>query len=114
MRAGYGLDVTRFWRIATLLWMAGILVASLLPGTAATPGGTLWHLIGYGVLGAVWGRWQAPWAAWLLGTAYGAAIEGVQWLVPYRRAEFGDLVVNAVGLLAGLVLTRLLVRPKVR
>jgi hypothetical protein len=105
--------MNRFWRISTLLWMAGILFASLLPGAAATPGGTLWHLIGYGVLGALWGRWQTPWAVWLLGTIYGAAIEGLQSLVPYRRAELGDLVMNAVGLLVGLILTRIRVRSAI-
>lgn len=100
----------RAWRFATLAWMGGILVASLLPGTAATPGGPLWHLIGYGVLGALWGRWQNAWSVWLLGTGYGAAIESLQWLVPYRRAEAGDLVVNAVGVLLGLAIVRVLAR----
>jgi len=95
-----------FWRAATLLWMAGILVVSLLPGTAATPGGTVWHLLGYGVLGALWGQWRAGWMVWLLATAYGAVIEGLQWLVPYRLAETSDLLTNAAGALAGLALTR--------
>jgi VanZ like family len=105
----------RFWRTATLGWLAGILVISLLPGGSATPGGTFWHLFGYGVLGAVWGRWQAFWPVWLLGTAYGAAIEGLQYLVPYRRAEVADLVVNAAGVLLGLVVARLwLRRPNLR
>ena len=98
--------VNRFWRAATLIWMVGILVVSLLPGTAATPGGTLWHLVGYGVLGALWGQWQLAWIVWLLATGYGAVIEGLQWLVPYRLAEAADLLTNALGTLAGLLLAR--------
>lgn len=98
--------MSRFWRAATLIWMAGILVASLLPGTAGAPGGAVWHLVGYGVLGALWGQWQVAWVVWLLATGYGAAIEGLQWLVPYRMAETADLLINAAGALAGLALTR--------
>lgn len=102
----------RFWRAATLIWMAGILIVSLLPGPAAAPSGALWHLIGYAVLGALWGWWQTPWVVWLLGTAYGAAIEGLQWLVPYRRAELGDLLLDALGVLVGLLLIRVLARTQ--
>lgn len=104
----------RLWRLGTVGWLAGILIVSLLPGGAATPGGALWHLVGYGVLGALWGRWQAFWRVWLLGTAYGATIEGLQYLVPYRRAELGDLLVNAAGMLLGLAAARLWTRPAAR
>lgn len=97
-------------RLATWGWLAGILVVSLLPGGAATPGGAFWHLLGYGVLGALWGSWQAPRSVWVLGTAYGAVIEGLQYLLPYRRAEVGDLLVNAAGVLLGLVAARLWTR----
>jgi hypothetical protein len=99
------LPVTRALRTATFVWMAGILVVSLLPGMAAAPGGTLWHLIGYAVLGALWGQWQAGRIVWPLATAYGAVIEGLQWLVPYRVAELADLLTNAVGVLIGLALS---------
>lgn len=107
------MEQQRRWRLATGGWLAGILIVSLLPGGAATPGGALWHLVGYGVLGALWGRWQPFWSVWLLGTAYGAAIEGLQYLVPHRRAEVGDLLVNAVGVLLGLVAARLWTRGSV-
>ena len=98
--------MSRFWRAATLIWMAGILVASLLPGTVGAPGGMLWHLLGYGVLGALWGQWQAVWVVWVLATGYGAVIEGLQWLLPYRLAEAADLLTNALGALTGLAITR--------
>jgi ABC-type Co2+ transport system permease subunit len=98
--------VNRYWRAATLVWMAGILVVSLLPGPAGAPSGTFWHLVGYGVLGALWGQWQVAWIVWLLAAGYGAAIEGLQWLLPYRLAEAADLLTNALGALAGLLITR--------
>jgi len=104
--------VNRFWRAATLIWMAGILVVSLLPGGAATPGGTGWHLAGYAILGVLWGRWQPGWLVWLLATGYGAAIEGLQLLVPGRLAEAPDILANALGVLAGLLLARLLSRSQ--
>lgn len=96
----------RLWPAATLVWMAGILIASLLPGAAPAPSGTAWHLVGYGVLGALGGQWQAAWVVWLLATGYGAVIEGLQWLLPYRLAEVADLLMNALGALAGLLITR--------
>jgi VanZ family protein len=100
----------RVWKTATLAWLAAILIVSLLPGGAATPGGTFWHLLGYGVLGVLWARWQAAWSVWLLGTAYGAAIEGLQYLVPYRQAELSDLLVNAAGMFVGVASARFFVR----
>lgn len=97
----------RRWRMATGCWLAGILVVSLLPGGAAAPSGGLWHLVGYAGLGALWGRWERFWRVWLLGSAYGAAIEGLQYLVPHRRAELGDLLMDIAGVLLGLIGTRL-------
>lgn len=103
----------RRWRTATGLWLAGILFLSLLPGGPAAPSGGLWHLVGYGVLGALWGRWERFGKVWLLGSAYGAAVEGLQYLVPYRRAELSDLVMDVAGVLLGLLGTRLLAGRRV-
>ena len=80
-----------------------ILVASLLPEQAGGRGGAVWHLIGYGVLVVLLATLQ-PWAtaagvAW----GYGAVIEALQWLVPYRAAEGGDLLVNGAGVVLGLL-----------
>lgn len=102
----------RVWRTATLIWMAGILLVSLLPGGPATPGGTTWHLAGYGVLGILWGQWQAAWLVWVLATAYGAAIEGLQWLIPGRLAEASDLLANALGVLAGVAIAGIWARVR--
>lgn len=41
--------------------------------------------------------------AWLATVAYGAAIEGVQLPLPYRDGQLADLVIDAAGALAGLV-----------
>ncbi len=83
--------------------MVIILVASLLPEGVGGRGGAVWHLLGYGVLVALLAAFQ-PWAtaagvAWV----YGAIIEGLQWLVPYRAAEGGDLLTNAAGVVLGLL-----------
>lgn len=80
-----------------------ILVASLLPEDAGGRGGAVWHLLGYGVLVVLLAALQ-PWAtaagvAW----CYGAAIEALQWLVPYRAAEGGDLLTNAAAVALGLL-----------
>jgi VanZ family protein len=45
----------------------------------------------------------SAWAAIAL-MAYGAAIEGVQATLPYRSAEWGDLLADAVGVGLGLSL----------
>lgn len=100
----------RLWRTATAVWMALVLVGSLLPAAAGAPSGILWHILGYGVLAALWSRWQTPGRAALLAWGYGALIEGVQWVVPYRTAEIADLAVNAAGVAAGLILVGAWVR----
>lgn len=97
----------RVWRVATGGWMALVLMGSMLPPTVGAPGGPFWHLAGYGVLGALLARGRATAPAWLIGTGYGAFVEGLQWLMRYRTAEAGDLVVNAVGVAIGLAAVRL-------
>lgn len=87
--------------------MALILAASLLPPAAGARGGVGWHLAGYTVLGALLSRVRPPGAAWTIGawaigTAYGALIEGLQWVVGYRTAELLDAAVNAAGVAIGL------------
>lgn len=94
--------------------MALVLVASLLPATAGAPSGTVWHLLGYAVLAALWSRWQRTGRAALLAWGYGALIEGLQWLVPYRAAEAVDLAINAAGVAAGLILVGIWVRLRQR
>lgn len=80
-----------------------ILIASLLPESAGGRGGAVSHLLGYGVLVVLLAAFQ-PWAA-AAGVAwgYGAVIEVLQWVVPYRAAEGGDLLMNAAGVVLGLL-----------
>ena len=65
------------------------------------------HALGYGVLAVLlaWGRRTRAVAAVLvlggLVAGYGAAIEGLQALVPTREASVADGVANALGALVG-------------
>lgn len=100
----------RLWRTVTVLSMALILAGSLLPAAAGAPSGIVWHILGYGVLAIMWSRWQTPGRAALLAWGYGALVEGVQWALPYRRAEPVDLAANASGVVAGLIVVWLWAR----
>jgi hypothetical protein len=107
--------MSRLRRLATAGWMMVILAGSLLPPEAGAPGGPGWHLVGYAVLGGLLGGARGArgaLTAWLLGVAYGALVEGLQWAVGYRAAEAPDVAVNAagvaIGLAAGAVLQRAL------
>ena len=51
---------------------------------------------------------QPFWTAWWWATAYGAAIELVQALVPWRSAELMDALTNALGAAAGIFIARFL------
>ncbi|MBI2247713.1 MAG: VanZ family protein [Armatimonadetes bacterium] len=98
--------MTRRLRLATGAWMTIILVASLLPEQAGGRGGAVWHLIGYGVLVVLLAAFQPPAIAAAVSWIYGAVVELLQWLVPYRAAEGGDLFMNAAGVVLGLLVSR--------
>jgi len=89
-------------RALTAVWMAGILVASLLPPEFGR-GGWHWHLLGYGVLALLLATWLPARAAAAAAWSYGAVIEGLQWVVRYRNADVGDLLVNAAGAVVGVL-----------
>lgn len=108
----------RLWRLAFLMCLVAVLTLSLVPTTPETLT-TGWdktnHLLGFAMLAVLGccsypGRTLAVLAA-LLG--YGALIEGLQSLTPYRFAEWGDWLADALGLLAGWLLVRVwaLLRP---
>ncbi len=86
-----------------------VLMASTLPGPAGR-GGLVWHLLGYAVLGALFMQWQAIPIAALLAWGYGAVIEAIQAVLPYRAAELGDVAMNAVGVLVGVAAVQLVRR----
>src|SRR2546422_9776843 len=90
------------WRLLTAAWMLAILVGSLLPPGLGGRGGPGWHLLGYAVLVVLMATWQPPLASASLAWAYGALMEGLQWLVRYRDAQGGGLVANAAPGAVGL------------
>lgn len=106
--------------IATIVIYAGVLVLSAARfGNTPHPTFTGWdkvvHLCMYAALAAimtgeyVWHhRWDAVPARRYIpiivtASAYGLAIEGVQWLLPYRSAEWLDAAANATGAILGVV-----------
>ena len=102
--------MTRIWRAASPVWMGILLAGSLLPSAMGAPGGPGWHLLGYAILGALLGQRYPVGTAWLLGSGYGALVEGIQWAVRYRAAEVGDLLVNGLGVAIGLLVGRAALR----
>ena len=114
-------DRRRAWQVAAALWAGAIAVTGLLPTQAAVEavsGGhddvaTLsGHFAAYALLGLL--LWAALKAgepsggrlvlAWALAVALGASIELVQGPLPYRDAQVVDVLVNAAGAAAGLLL----------
>ena len=102
----------RIWRLAFLACLVAVLVLSLVPSSpeALTTG---WdktnHLLGFAGL-AFLGCHSYPrraGAVLLALLAYGGLIEILQFLTPYRLAEWGDLLADALGLVLGWLLVRL-------
>lgn len=96
---------TRLWRGVTGIWMGLILIGSLIPAGGNGSNGAGWHVLGYAILSALLGRWLTAWTAGLLAWGYGAAVETMQWVLPTRSAEAGDLLANAAGVAVGLIAT---------
>ena len=48
--------------------------------------------------------------AWIIASGYGAMIEGIQAIVPWRSAEIGDAIANALGAALGVWLSHIIVR----
>src|SRR3989442_12098753 len=83
------------WRLLTAAWMLAILVGSLLPPGWGGRGGPGWPPPRYGVLVVLLATWQPPLASASLAWAYGALMEGLQWLVRYPKPPGGGLGANA-------------------
>jgi VanZ family protein len=92
--------------------MAGTAWASLSPGVASPPGTDVWlHGFAYGLFtlllySALRRRHSPahPLLAGVLAWGYGLILEGAQALTPYRAAEARDLIANAIGCAAAVVL----------
>jgi VanZ family protein len=115
------------WRIwgPALGWAAVIFVCSSLPGTAyprtdVPAADKLVHLFLYGALGALCARalilraarpearlrLRLVLAAAALATAYGITDELHQLFVPFRSADWQDVIADAIGGLIGATLAR--------
>lgn len=101
----------RLWLWLWILALAAGLALCVLPLPAvAVPRGfdKIEHALGYFVLGAyatnLFARGRALAFALLGLLAFGAMIEGIQALVPWRSAELMDWLANAVGVALGGVL----------
>ena len=102
----------RSWRWLLGVAMLTLMVLSLMPPSPSMPS-TGWdktnHMLGFAVL-ALLGHFAWPGRRWsmLLGLlAYGGLIEVLQSFTPDRFAEFGDLVADGAGLVAGEALAGL-------
>lgn len=115
--------MTRLWTLLTArrwafwLCLLVVLALALLPPTPIVPA-TPWdkanHVLAFVVLALLGcGSYRERAAGVLLGLlAYGAAIELLQALTPYRTGEARDLVADAAGLLLGGSLARLFRQPR--
>jgi VanZ family protein len=103
------------WRVLLAAVAVAIAWGSLLP-SEDLPGNlllsdTLLHLLGYLVLGAlaVLSRFSWPWALGIVIT-FGLALEVAQGMGGSRMFQWSDLAADALGALAGVLLTARIVR----
>lgn len=92
--------------------MAGMAWASLTPPPPVPSGTDLWlHALAYGILTlllrfatASRGSTQSGLLAAGAAMAYGLFLEGAQAALPYRTAEVRDLLANAIGVAAAVLI----------
>ena len=107
----------RLWWAVFLTYAAAVCVVSVIPVVQVGPRipsfDKLFHLIEYALFGWLLARAQLasgrPWPhvarmAVIGAAVYGAALELVQAMLPYRDAEWLDAVTNAVGGIVGIQL----------
>jgi hypothetical protein len=107
------------WRAAGIFLLVSILVLALIPGLWFWPispdiawkASDKWlHGMTFALL-AVWFSGQyarrAYWRFVLGLLMYGALIEACQYLLPYRKAEIGDLMADIAGIAFGVLLASL-------
>lgn len=96
------------WYVIGAIMLLGVAVASLVPGPDIGVSDKLSHLVTYLLL-AGWfsllaaNRVILGWSAIGL-IAYGMLIELLQGMTSYRYPEWGDVLANGLGILAGILL----------
>jgi len=98
------------WLSACLIEAVAIFILSVIPSVHGDiNSGTLSHCLAYGTLSGIAGTYlliiKVPHClikGALLAALYGAFIEFVQYYIPYRTCQFGDIVVNCLAALAGM------------
>lgn len=113
----------RTWKAAAAAWAVAIAVTGVLPTQSAVSAVSRGHddvatlsghfaayaLLGL-LLGVALGAWESPGRsvtlAWALAVALGALVEVAQGPLPYRDAQAVDMLANAAGAAAGLLLLR--------
>ncbi len=103
-----GLRLLWLWYLLGALMLLLVAVVSLMPAPEVGVSDKLSHLLTYFILGAWFAllaanRWGLLWT--LLGLiGYGMLIEWLQSMTGYRYAEWGDVLANGAGTVAGSVL----------
>lgn len=98
--------------VPAVLWMAAMAWASLAPPPPVPSGTDLWlHALAYGILTVLLRYATAPRGiaqSVLLAAGaaiiYGVFLEGAQAVLPYRTAEARDLLANAIGVAAAVLI----------
>lgn len=104
------------WLSACLAEAAVILILSVVPSVeGGINSGTAAHCLAYGTLSCTTGIFllinNVPHSlikGALLAALYGACMELLQYCIPYRSCQFGDVVVNCLAALAGMALAGML------
>lgn len=103
------LSAVGFRMMILFFWLFAVLVLSVVPVSSPEMGGTpadkVAHFLLYGVTAllvarAIRKRMPKGWsviAAVVIASAYGAAMEVVQHLLPYRSFSFADMAANFAG-----------------
>ncbi len=100
------------WRWLSAMAVSVLLLVSLVPIPVSEitqdGGDKLLHGLSYALLMMIfslsWHRPRARWVAVVFSLALGALIEGAHWWLPYRTAEWLDLLANAIGTMSGTLL----------
>src|SRR5690625_4131943 len=94
------------WILLMVLTMVGSLLPLNVPSTTPVPGDKLQHFLGYGLLATMatlgFSRLSLALGAALAMIGLGAAVEGIQHLLPWRQFDWLDMLANTLGVACGI------------